>query len=129
MLEYAELLNICSSDEKSDVEIKFFSFHFSLFIYLLTFASANHKCALNGEMAEWSIASVLKTDVLKGTGGSNPSLSASEGSPKGFLLCFLRGTLTPGGVLSSSPRRHPAGCRADTSRKAKVLNNWNLNLP
>ena len=30
-------------------------------------------------MAEWSIASVLKTEVLKGTGGSNPSLSALEG--------------------------------------------------
>lgn len=29
-----------------------------------------------GKMAEWSNASVLKTDVLKGTGGSNPSLSA-----------------------------------------------------
>ena len=29
-----------------------------------------------GEMAEWSIAPVLKTDVLRGTGGSNPSLSA-----------------------------------------------------
>ena len=27
-------------------------------------------------MAEWSIATVLKTVVLKGTGGSNPSLSA-----------------------------------------------------
>ena len=29
-------------------------------------------------MAEWSIASVLKTEVLKGTGGSNPSLSAKN---------------------------------------------------
>ena len=29
-------------------------------------------------MAEWSIASVLKTEVLKGTGGSNPSLSAKK---------------------------------------------------
>ena len=29
-------------------------------------------------MAEWSIASVLKTEVLKGTGGSNPSLSANK---------------------------------------------------
>ena len=29
-----------------------------------------------GEMAEWSIAAVLKTVVLRGTGGSNPSLSA-----------------------------------------------------
>ncbi len=33
-------------------------------------------------MAEWSIASVLKTEVLKGTGGSNPSLSAPEGYRK-----------------------------------------------
>ena len=31
-----------------------------------------------GEMAEWSIAPVLKTDVLRGTGGSNPSLSAKD---------------------------------------------------
>ena len=27
-------------------------------------------------MAEWSIAAVLKTVVLRGTGGSTPSLSA-----------------------------------------------------
>ena len=31
-----------------------------------------------GEVAEWSIAPVLKTDVLRGTGGSNPSLSAKK---------------------------------------------------
>ena len=30
----------------------------------------------NGKMAEWSIASVLKTEVRKRTEGSNPSLSA-----------------------------------------------------
>ena len=29
-----------------------------------------------GEMAEWSIASVLKIEGLKGLGGSNPSFSA-----------------------------------------------------
>ena len=29
-----------------------------------------------GEVAEWSIAAVLKTVVLRGTRGSNPSLSA-----------------------------------------------------
>ena len=29
-----------------------------------------------GEVAEWSNALVLKTSVLQGTGGSNPSLSA-----------------------------------------------------
>ena len=32
--------------------------------------------SLHGEMAEWSNAPVLKTGVLQGTGGSNPSLSA-----------------------------------------------------
>ena len=31
---------------------------------------------LQGEMVEWSITTVLKTVVLRGTGGSNPSLSA-----------------------------------------------------
>ena len=30
-----------------------------------------------GEMAEWSIAAVLKTAELKGSRGSNPLLSAS----------------------------------------------------
>ena len=30
-----------------------------------------------GEVAEWSNALVLKTSVLQGTGGSNPSLSAN----------------------------------------------------
>ena len=36
-----------------------------------------------GEMVEWSITTVLKTVVLRGTGGSNPSLSA-ERFQKGF---------------------------------------------
>lgn len=30
-------------------------------------------------MVEWSITTVLKTVVLRGTGGSNPSLSANKG--------------------------------------------------
>ena len=33
---------------------------------------------VHGEMAEWSNAVVLKTIVLQGTGGSNPSLSAES---------------------------------------------------
>lgn len=32
----------------------------------------------NGAMAEWLIATVLKTVVPKGTGGSNPSRSARK---------------------------------------------------
>ena len=45
-------------------------------------------------MAEWSIAAVLKTVVLRGTGGSNPSLSARKKQIKysklfeGFYLLF-----------------------------------------
>ena len=31
-----------------------------------------------GEMVEWSITVVLKTTVPRGTGGSNPSLSAQK---------------------------------------------------
>ena len=40
-------------------------------------------------MAEWSIAPVLKTDVLKGTGGSNPSLSALKQISLRSLLFFI----------------------------------------
>ena len=40
---------------------------------------------MKGEMVEWSITAVLKTAVLRGTGGSNPSLSAKK-SCKSFDL-------------------------------------------
>ena len=54
-------------------------------------------------MAEWSIAAVLKTAVLRGTGGSNPSLSAGRTGQNqsktrqtlqiqqfvGFFICIL----------------------------------------
>ena len=33
---------------------------------------------LFGEMVEWSITTVLKTVVPRGTGGSNPPLSANR---------------------------------------------------
>ena len=35
-----------------------------------------------GEVAEWSIAAVLKTVVLRGTRGSNPRLSAERAGQK-----------------------------------------------
>ena len=35
-----------------------------------------------GEVAEWSIAAVLKTVELRGSGGSNPSLSAERSEQK-----------------------------------------------
>ena len=46
-----------------------------------------------GEVAEWSIAAVLKTVELRGSGGSNPSLSArlrrKKVSRNRYLLFFI----------------------------------------
>ena len=42
-----------------------------------------------GEMAEWSIAAVLKTVELRGSGGSNPSLSATESCKSKDLQDFF----------------------------------------
>ena len=55
-----------------------------------TFASLLKTSTLEkrfGEMAEWSIAAVLKTVVLRGTGGSYPSLSARKKADK--ILKFI----------------------------------------
>ena len=40
-------------------------------------------------MVEWSITTVLKTVVLRGTGGSNPSLSAKRQSSAKMLDSFF----------------------------------------
>lgn len=37
-------------------------------------------------MVEWSITAVLKTAVLRGTGGSNPSLSAIKPDYQAFVV-------------------------------------------
>ena len=42
-----------------------------------------------GKVAEWSIATVLKTVVARVTEGSNPSLSAIIGKVRGFLFAGL----------------------------------------
>ena len=44
-------------------------------------------------MAEWSNAAVLKTVVLKGTGGSNPSLSAVKVRINQIRTFFCRLTI------------------------------------
>ena len=41
-------------------------------------------------MVEWSITTVLKTVVLRGTGGSNPSLSAKKDVRLCLASIFLR---------------------------------------
>ena len=55
--------------------------------FLRTFAPAIKKPRFpqcNGEMVEWSITVVLKTTVPRGTGGSNPSLSATSKERSSF---------------------------------------------
>ena len=42
-----------------------------------------------GKVVEWSITAVLKTAVLRGTGGSNPSLSAERTKGDQFLITFF----------------------------------------
>ena len=42
--------------------------------------SSTFAVRFKGKMAEWSIAAVLKTVDLNGSGGSNPSLSAKKNS-------------------------------------------------
>ena len=69
-----------------------------------TFALANQKSLLHlqvarlkGEMVEWSITAVLKTAVLRGTGGSNPSLSAKSSANAGLFFFALRRDVSPTG--------------------------------
>ena len=66
----------------------------------------------HGEMAEWSIAAVLKTVELRGSGGSNPSLSAKKKkepamAPSSFLE-KTQGLLNPrtGALISASLERY-----------------------
>ena len=63
-----------------------------------TFALVKTKYVLDiGEMAEWSIAAVLKTVEGHTSGGSNPSLSADKSCKsmiyRTFLFCTFRGPL------------------------------------
>ena len=66
--------------------LRFFVFYFKKTFYLCTrnwettqfFPSKMVITIILGEMVEWSITAVLKTAVLRGTGGSNPSLSANR---------------------------------------------------
>ena len=51
-------------------------------IFALAFEH-QHVIPTSGEMVEWSITVVLKTTVPRGTGGSNPSLSAK--APNGDI--------------------------------------------
>ena len=66
--------------------LNFFEKYFVVFKIISTFAIPSGK----GEVVEWSITAVLKTVELRGSGGSNPSLSArnnmKEADSKGQLF-------------------------------------------
>ena len=66
-----------------------------------------------GEMAEWSIAAVLKTVDLNGSGGSNPSLSASKKAAR---------KAPP--LLFAENRRPLAVERFEASNKAALREQW-----
>ena len=57
---------------------------------------------LSGEMVEWSITAVLKTAVPRGTGGSNPSLSATTLDYQRFMHLMDDFTHTFSGVVHFS---------------------------
>ena len=78
----SKVRNYCRTCKK--VAIKFGEFE--KYLYLCT--RFQDRSTL-GEMVEWSITVVLKTTVPRGTGGSNPSLSASKQSSPNGLLCFF----------------------------------------
>ena len=62
----------------------------------------------SGELAEWSIAVVLKTTDLHGSGGSNPSLSAKY--DKSLAECeafFVMGQPRPNVSKLDSERKKP----------------------
>ena len=86
LTKWSKLLNYCRTCKK--VAIKFGEFE--KYLYLCT--RFQDRSTL-GEMVEWSITVVLKTTVPRGTGGSNPSLSAAKmSSPFGLLFfCVGRG--------------------------------------
>ena len=80
----SKLLNYCRTCKK--VAIKFGEFE--KYLYLCT--RFQDRSTL-GEMVEWSITVVLKTTVPRGTGGSNPSLSATKRAiRKGCSFCVLQ---------------------------------------
>ena len=75
-------VTLCGSVDSHDNLSKFWTRNFILGNEWLNISASfdcnQYPCAriLDGELAEWSIAAVLKTVEPKGSGGSNPSLSA-----------------------------------------------------
>ena len=77
-------------------------------------------------MAEWSIAAVLKTVELRGSGGSNPSLSATkkldnatESYSVAFLFCGVASVCKP--TRPTKQKNAPRGVALSNGRKSEFL--------
>ena len=70
--------------------------------------SPNFASRKTGKMAEWSIATVLKTAEGHTSGGSNPSLSAKKSSRKVALLALEREWMRTLGFVTAKRFRSEA---------------------
>ena len=68
-----------------------------------------------GKVAEWSNAPVLKTDELRGSGGSNPSLSAKTIPTAEREFCRFSLHHRHSGIDSRIPRLAPSSLRSPSS--------------
>ena len=96
-----------------------FTLHSSLLFVPLHPLSRNRS---TGEMVEWSITVVLKTTVPRGTGGSNPSLSANKLNRADIIRCqsyfHCRSNLVPlTSYLSPLKRSVPHATRGGDGRQ------------
>ena len=64
------------SEDFIEKSSKKFAYNKKIYYLCTAFQTKSRQNKTFGEMVEWSITTVLKTVVLRGTGGSNPSLSA-----------------------------------------------------
>ena len=65
------------SEDFIEKSSKKFAYNKKIYYLCTAFQTKSRQNKTFGEMVEWSITTVLKTVVLRGTGGSNPSLSAN----------------------------------------------------
>ena len=70
------LLGLC--EDFIEKNSKKFAYNKKIYYLCTAFQTKSRQNKTFGEMVEWSITTVLKTVVLRGTGGSNPSLSAKK---------------------------------------------------
>ena len=77
------------SEDFIEKSSKKFAYNKKIYYLCTAFQTKSRQNKTFGEMVEWSITTVLKTVVLRGTGGSNPSLSATIKKKRNTQWVFL----------------------------------------